>query len=250
MSKKLTGGILSCILICVLFFVLFVSRSNDHSNDTLYFATSVDYPPFEYRVRGELRGFEIELGRLVAMALGKQAEFLDMQFVSLLTSINSNIADIGISTITITEERKKNFDFSTQYYFEKLALLFNDTQPIKSILQLNGKKVACQIGTTMEIWTRSNIQNVEVITTDNNMQALEMLKAKHVDAVIIDYVQAVEFTKRNTKLGYQVIAQADAGYAMAFKKGSPLKYKVNQALLELEQNGELAKLRKKYLEVE
>ena len=70
------------------------------------------YPFFEYKVKGELVGFDIELGKMIAQELGKKAEFQDLQFSSILAAVQSGMVDAAISTISITEERQKTFDFS------------------------------------------------------------------------------------------------------------------------------------------
>ena len=225
------------------------SCTDQRGHNELTFATSAEYPPFEYRVSGKLIGFEIELAKLIAEQLGKKARFQDMQFSAVLPAVQSGIVDAGISTITITEERKENFSFSVPYYLESIAVIFHKNVPIENRSDLTGKKIACQIGTTMEIWLKKHTKDTEIITMDNNPQAIEMLKAGHVDKVLIDTVQAHTFTEKNPELAYEVIARADAGYGIAFKKGSLLTEQVNKALRTLESNGEIAKLKKRYLEI-
>lgn len=104
------------------------------------FSTSAEYPPFEYIENGEIKGFDIDLAKLIAKELGKEAVFDNMQFSTVLPALNSGQDDVAIATITITEERKKNFDFSIPYYFEGMAAVFDISQPVKEISQLTGKK--------------------------------------------------------------------------------------------------------------
>lgn len=229
-------------------YYLFGCTDQKNRND-LIFATSAEYPPFEYRVSGKLIGFEIELAKLIAGQLGKKAQFQDMQFNAILPAVQSGIVDAAISTITITAERKKNFGFSVPYYLESMAVIFHKNVPIENQSDLMGKKIACQIGTTMEIWLKKHTKDTEIITMDNNPQAIEMLKAGYVDKVLIDTAQANTFAEKNHELAYKVIAQADSGYGIAFKKGSSLAEQVNKALRTLESNGEIEKLKKKYLEI-
>ena len=88
------------------------------------------------------------------------------------------------------------------------------------------------------------------MVTDSNPQAVEALKAGHVEGTMIDAAQAIAFTKNNPQLSYKVIAQADTGYGIAFRKGSPLRKQVNKALKSLEEKGEIDKLKRKYIEIE
>lgn len=217
-------------------------------DNTLSFAVSADYPPFEYYENGVITGFDIELAKLISKELGKEAKFTDMQFSTIMQSLNSGSADAAISTIASTDERQKKFDFSTPYYTASFAVVFPKEMPITNKAQLSGKKIACQLGSTMQTWLQQHIPTAELILMDNNNQEIEALKAGHVDGVLLDNMQAVIFSQRNPSLAYAVIAQADAGYAIVFKKGSPLRDQVNTALKVLQENGELQQLELKWLE--
>ncbi len=218
------------------------------STQNIHFAVAAEYPPFEYNDHGEIKGFDIDLARLIAKKLGKEAFFDTMQFSSILPALSTGQVDAAISTITITEQRKKNFDFTKPYYFESMAAVFPENNPIKNIQQLADKKIAVQLGSTMEIWLKQNVPNANLLIMDNNNQAIAALKAGHVDLVLIDGVQGLVFSQKNPGLSFAVIAKSDAGYGLALKKNSELTQKINQALHEIEQSGELAALKKKWLE--
>ncbi len=225
--------------------------SCDHPQHTpdshIRFATSADYPPFEYRDKGQFVGFDIALAQAIAKALGKEAVFVDVQFSSILAALDSGIADAGISTITATSERHKSFDFSETYYAEHLSVISKKDRAITDKAQLPGKIVACQLGTTMEIWLRKHANKATIVTVDNNNQAIESLKAGHVDAIVMNEPQAVMFAKNNPNLSQVLIAQSDDGYAIAFRKGSPLREKINQTLNTFKQSGLLETLKNQWI---
>lgn len=218
----------------------------DENKVFIHFATSAEYPPFEYNERGEIKGFDIDLARLIAKQLGKEAIFDSMQFSSILPALNASQVDVAISTLTITEPRKKNFDFSEPYYFESLAVVFDEQKPINNAQQLRGKKIAVQLGSTMEIWLKKNVPNANILVIDNNNQAIAALKARHVDVVLLDGAQGAVFSQKNPGLSFRIISQSNDGYGLALKKNSVLTYEINKALHALEQNGELAKLKQKW----
>ncbi len=233
----------------LIFSSLLSACSEDKVGSAIRFATCADYPPFEYIANGEIKGFDIELAQLIAKEMGKEASFENVQFSSILAMLQGNSADAAISTITITPERQKNFDFSDPYYSESMAAVFIKEKPITDKSQLSGKKIACQLGTTMEIWLKKYIHDAEkIVMMDSNPIAIEALKAGHVDVVLVDTVQGAVFSKKNPGLYYAVIAKADTGYGIAFPKGSKLKHQVDQALGRLEAKGEIDKLKKKWLE--
>jgi polar amino acid transport system substrate-binding protein len=228
-------------------FYFYETESLEDREHTIIFATCADYPPFEYYTRGELQGFDIELGVLIAQHLNKQCIFKDMGFNSILPALEHGIVDAALSTMTVTPERQKNFDFSIPYYIESLSILSKNSHKIDTQLGLQHKKIACQIGTTMEIWLKNNAPNTEIISMDSNTSAVEALKSGHVDGVLIDTVQAQSFVALNTELNSHIIAQADGGYAVAMKKGSPLLSQINTALESLQQNGTIDRLKQKYI---
>lgn len=216
-------------------------------NQTIHFAVSAEYPPFEYQEQGELKGFDIDLAKLIAKHLGKKAAFDNMQFSTILPALSSEQVDAAISTITITEEREKNFDFTIPYYFESLAAVSPKENPINSQAALKGKTIACQLGSTMEIWLKKNYPDNVVMAMDNNNQAIEALKAGHVDVVLMDGPQGVIFSKKNPTLTSVIIAKSENGYGIAVKKHSLLKAQINRILNTVKTNGELANLKNKWL---
>jgi polar amino acid transport system substrate-binding protein len=216
------------------------------SSGKIKFGTCADYPPFEYYENGELKGFDIDIARIVAKEIGKEAEFEDMQFCSILASLQNDSLDAAISTITSTPERRKNFDLSRCYYAESIAAVYMKNEPHRNPDEMINVKVACQLGSTMEIWAKTNATAAQLVIMDNNGQIIEALKAGQVDCVLLDNVQAQSFCNVNPELAYNIVAKSDEGYAIIFKKQSDLREKVNAILKKLEQNGELKKLMKKW----
>lgn len=221
--------------------------NEDKPKDVLTFSISAEYPPFEYYENGKVTGFDIELAELIAKELGKKAIFEDMQFSTMLAALNTNSVDAAISTLTITEERQKNFDFSDPYYTETLATVFPKDKPVTDQAQLSHKKVGCLLGATMEIWLKKHVPDAEIISMDNSNQIIEALKAGHLDVAFMDGIQGAIFSQKNPQLSYAIIAQSDAGYGVALQKSSPLTPQINQALKTLKANGELQKLQQKWM---
>ncbi|WP_017305501.1 ABC transporter substrate-binding protein [Spirulina subsalsa] len=73
--------------------------------------------PWEFENEaGELVGFEVDMIRIIAEQLNRPLEFLDLPFIDLFPSLLSQRIDIAMASITITAERKENFDFAQPYY--------------------------------------------------------------------------------------------------------------------------------------
>lgn len=236
------------ILSALLITSFFTSGCKEHTHeDSIKFATSGDYPPFEYLEADTLKGFDIDLAKLIAKELHKNAEFENMQFSTIFIALQNNAVDAAISTITATEERKKNFDFSDSYYTETIAAVYLKDSPLKQKKQLANKKIACQLGATMEVWLKEHVPSATISALDSTNQIIEAVKAKHVDAALIDRSQAEAFAKKNPSLAYSIIAESNLGYSVAMPKNSPLTAQINTALQKLHENGEIAKLKDKWL---
>lgn len=198
-------------------------------------------------VQAQLYGFDIDLAILLSKKLGKKAVFENMQFSSVLPALASGQADAAISTITITPERQNNIDFTKPYHFAAMGLVFKQDKPIHDESQLISKKVACQLGSTMESWLKKYIPHEQIMVMDTNNQAIEALKAGHVDAVLLDDSQSTVFSNKNLEFAAITFVTSEDGYAIALKKGSPLQNEMNNALLELQSSGEIDKLKVKWL---
>lgn len=226
MNKKnnLKNNILKKFLKKCLFFLLIFLCSCDEKKDenTITFATTADYPPFEYYKNGEFVGFDVDLAKEIGKRLNLQVKFLDVPFMSILPTLDVGKADAAIATIAVNEQRLKSYDFSSEYYKEKLFLIFFNDRNFIDLESVKATKIACQIGTTMELWLKSKKLEfeIDVQSVDNNNYAIELLKTKRVDAVLMDAVQAKEFTAQNVLLKCCEFGTADSGYAIAFKKCS------------------------------
>lgn len=213
----------------------------------IVFVTSSGYPPFEYIHEGKLTGFDIDLATAIAEEIGREAIFEDREFSAVFPTLQSGQADAAIGTLTITPERQKNFDFTPPYYHETMAVVYEKAHPIKTAGALSGQKIVCQLGSTMEIWLRKNVPSADIMTLDKTNQAIEALKAGHVNAVVVDGVQAALFVQQNPELGFDILGTSEDGYGVAFPKESPLYAPVNAALEKLKSNGTLAKIQAKWL---
>ncbi|MBP9752371.1 MAG: ABC transporter permease subunit [Proteobacteria bacterium] len=236
------------LILPILLSFFLTACKQEKEEDIIRFATSADYPPFEYIKNGDLVGFDIDVAKHVAKKLNKKAVFENVQFKMVLPLVQSNKVDAAISTIAKTAERQKIVDFSVPYYFEKVAVVFRKDKPLKTIDSLNTQKIASLLGSVQEIWIKENIKSAKLTAVNHTNQAIESLKAKHVNAVVLDGVQAVEFVKNNTELEYHYLAQSKDGFSIVFKKGSPLKADINKILEEMIKSGEINTIKKKWIE--
>ncbi len=85
------------------------------SDETLVMATNAAFPPYEYYEAAEIVGIDVEIGRAIADKLGKTLKVEDMEFDSIINAVSSGKADIGLAGFTVTEDRKRQINFSDSY---------------------------------------------------------------------------------------------------------------------------------------
>ena len=95
----------------------------DAPNGTLKCATSGTQMPMTYHKKKDVVGYDVELAMLIAKELGYKVEFVVGDFSSVLANVSSGKADFASSCITITDERKKSFDFTSPTYIGSIALV-------------------------------------------------------------------------------------------------------------------------------
>ncbi len=211
--------------------------------------TEPAFAPFEFPKEGskELTGFDVELIQALGKQLGYKVEMESMGFDALIPALNAGNIDVAIAGMTITDERKKVVDFTDSYYTSGLMIMVRKDSTVKSLDDLKGKTIACQIGTTGEFKSRS-VEGANVKAFNTQDEAALELKNGGADAVIgdapvIDYYMAQAGKDFAMTVGEKMEAEP---YGIAVKKDSKLAGELNKALAEMKKNGEYDKLYTKW----
>lgn len=214
--------------------------------------TEPTFAPFEFQEEGskEYAGFDMDLARAIGKQMGyEKVEIVNMGFDALVPALNAGNVDMVAAGMSITPDRQKAVNFSDPYYTSGLIIMVNqDNDTIKSVKDLEGKRIAAQIGTTGDNKARS-IADAVVTSFNTNTEAAMELTNNGVDAVINDspvvgYYLAQGGNKTAKTVGDVMEAEK---YGLAMKKGNDqLTADVNKALAELKKNGEYDKLYQKW----
>ncbi|WP_342542362.1 transporter substrate-binding domain-containing protein [Paenisporosarcina sp. FSL H8-0542] len=238
------------------------TASNDTGNDTagsgdkkvLEMATSADFPPFESRnTAGEFEGFDIDLANYIADELGYELKINDMKFDGLIGALQSDRIDMVLSGMSATEDRKKNVDFSTEYNQSGEMFVTLKDSDIKTIEDLEGKKLGVQLGTIQEDGAnkiKKDTVDFEIKAVDSANVLIQELLSNRIDVAYMDKAVAEGFIAEQNLVGFDDTTSSSPGMAVAFPKGSELTEKVNEVLKEAEENGKLQELKDKWLSEE
>ena len=218
--KKIIALVLALVMACACMTACGdsgVSLESVQKDGKLVIATSPDFPPFENLENGEVVGIEIDILNLVAEELGVELVIEQMDFDSVIPGIQAAKFDVGVSGITVTEERKKNVDFSDPYFLASQAIVVTPDSTIASKADLEGKTISVQTGTTAEDYCMS--EGYEVLAFTANNDAAAALTSGKADAWVVDNEVAVALAAEQ---GLVVLDEAMTSepYAFAFPKGS------------------------------
>ncbi len=209
-------------------------------DNSLKMITEATFPPYEFLRGQEIVGIDVEICKAIAQKLNRPFKAETVDFDSVIPAVISGKADLAAAGITITEDRKKNVDFSVPYVKTGIVVIYKKASPFKDPSQLKGKKIGVQGGTTSETYVLDQLKQ-EPERTRSPAEAVAALKSGRVDFVIADIDPAKNCVKGEADLALSDFITSEE-YAIAIKKGQPELLKtINEAIAELKANGQLAK---------
>lgn len=219
-------------------FLLFGCNKNDNK---LVMVTEAGFAPYEYRDSNGIVGVDVDIAREIAASMGKELEIKDVAFDSLINELNSGKADFAAAGMSISEERKKEVDFSIEYVSSKQVIVVRkDYNKIKSVNDLNGKTISVQLGSVADSYVNNNYKNSKIVRQKKFLSAAEDVKAKKADCIVMDELPAKELVKNNSELTILSIELFTDKYAIAVKKGNTeLLNKINEVLEKLIEEGKI-----------
>ncbi|MFC7440010.1 basic amino acid ABC transporter substrate-binding protein [Laceyella putida] len=219
--------------------------------------TDAAYPPFESQTGDQkLVGFDMEVMEAIAKAGGFKVQIQHTGWDPLFEGINSQKVDAGISAITITEDRKEQYDFSDPYFDAKQQILLPSDSQVKTLKELQGKKIGVQSATTGEFVVHEAFGKTypHLKGYDDTPTAIEDLKLGRLDAVVADKGIVLEYIKRLGPDKFKAVEDPSfppEQYGIIVKKGNKaLLDKINAGLKKIKEDGTYDKLYKKYFQVQ
>lgn len=217
----------------------------------LVVGTNTPFPPFEMRKGEEVIGFDIDLAKKIADALGRKLIVKDFsEFDALLPAVaDGGSLDMAISSITIRKDRGEVVSFSDPYFASSQALLAKRSSNLVysgDPNSLKGLKIGYQEATTSQFWVEENLGkgSQNLIPFGDVSIGLQILLIGSVDVIVIDAPAAESLAKVNSNLKVAGKIETGEEYGIAVAKGDPQKFlpKINNVLKKLKETGEYDKL--------
>ena len=226
--KKLLIGLVGAAMIC----------GCGEKDNSLKMITEATFPPYEFLRGQEIAGIDVEICRAVAKKLNRPFKAETVDFDSVIPAVISGKADLAAAGITVTEDRKKNVDFSIPYVKTGIVVIYKKSNPFKNIEQLKGKKIGVQGGTTSETFVLEQLKQ-EPERSKSPAEAVAALKSGRVEFVIADIDPAKNCVKGEADLALSEFITSEE-YAVAIRKGQPELLKtIDETIAELKASGQL-----------
>ncbi len=215
-------------------------------------ATDATWPPMEYVDENKkIVGFDIDLMNAVAKEAGLEVEYRNVAWDGIFAGLAAGEYDAVISSVTITDERKAQYDFSEPYINAGQIVVVQAGSDITGPDALSGRTVGAQISTTGAFAIQA-MQGVTVKEYDEIGFAFEDLVAGRIDAVVCDTPVAADFALQRAeyqaKLKIVGDSFTDEYYGILVQKGNTdLLAKINQGLAAVQDKGIDKELVKKWL---
>ena len=231
-------------------------KSGEGDKEVLTVAMELAYPPFETKdEEGNPSGVSVDFMEDFGEYIGKEIRIENTSFDGLIPSLQTGKADMVMSSITITEERKQTVDFSEPYANAMLAVLTNKDAGISSVedLDQNGKKVAVKTGSTGYLYAQEHLQNAEIIALQDESACVMEVSQGKADGFIYDQLTVYRNWQNNQDTTDAVFLpfQDVEPWGIAVKKGNQeLLDQLNAFIETYREDGGFDRLTEKYLSEE
>lgn len=211
---------------------------------------SPDYKPYEYLTKKKkMVGFDIEMVDLFEAYLSEEEgktvkfEFKQMDFDNIITQIQGNQVDVGISGFTYDKKRK--VEWSEPYLGTAQVAVVPKGSDIASLKDLKGKKLVAQTGATGEKAAKK-VKKADVTGLKNVQDIMNALSANQYDAAVVDsgvakqYAQSGEYTILDGTL------LDEKNYVIAKKGNTEMIERINTCIQKFKASDDYKKLCDKY----
>lgn len=222
--------------------------------------TNAEYPPFEWveMKDGEqvYLGIDIDLAQLIADKLGVELVVSDQAFNALIPSIQAGKIDMAIASMSYTQERAEQVEFSEIYFETKnlFAVPAGKEGEYQAVEDFAEVKIGVLKASVQEQMIKELFPEGDIVAMNKNGDLIESLKSGRVDAVLMDNVVIYQYQTLNsetiTVLDELALEDGSFGNAVAMEKGnSELKAIVDQVIQDAMKSGALDELVDKNIEL-
>lgn len=247
MKKKF--AFLMAALLC-----LFLIPACAKNEDILRVGVKIDVPRFGYQnpETGEVEGFEVDIAKELAKELKGSADNLKLTGVNVTTRgamLDNGSLDAALSTFTITDQRKKSYNFSRPYYTDHIGILVKKDAGIDSFRDLDGKTIGVAQSATTKEKLKEAADEAGITLKFNEYATYPEIKialvSGRVDAFSVDNAILAGYQDDATKLLDERFAPQEYGIATALGNDG-LAASIDRVVGEMIADGRMDALKEKW----
>ncbi len=199
-------------------------------------------PPFGFidRNTGALSGYDVDFVKAVAARLGVKAVATPVTSANRVSQLVEGNVDVVAAAMAKTRDCGKMVDFSDTYYLASQKILARKGT-VKSVTDLQGKKIGTARGSAWEINAKMNIPGADVVSFENSLEAAQALQGRAIDALSADEVILRRLLSKLPQGEYEIppVGISEDPYGLAVRKGDKAFLDaVNAAIREMEKSGD------------
>jgi len=218
------------------------------------------YEPFTFKTPdGKPTGFDVDIAEALCKEIKRQCVYVEQVWDSMIPGLQAKKYDVIISSMSITEERKKAVDFTDKYYNTPSRIVVKAETPFTDPSSLKGKKIGVLKGSTQEKYAMGELKpaGVKVVPYEAQDQVYLDIKSGRLDGTVADTVEVTGgFLRKPEGQGYGFVGPVlkDAKYfgigaGVALRQGeTALRDELNAAIKTIRSNGVYDSVSKKYFD--
>lgn len=211
--------------------------------------TEGTYAPNSYHDEdGNLTGFDVEVGRLIARELGVEAQFVESSWDSLFAAMDSGRVDTVINEVEADEERAEKYDFSQPYTYVHGALMVSsDNTDIQGFADLDGMRAAQNLTSSWGALAES--YGAQLVGVDSMDQSIQLLESGRADATLNSETAFGDYLRKHPDAPVKIAARTETttSSVVPVRKGNEaLREAIDDALDALRASGELSELSQRF----
>ncbi|WP_061933728.1 ABC transporter substrate-binding protein [Aureimonas sp. AU22] len=243
------------VLIAAALALLGLTRMAVADDAVIRIATEGAYPPFNFvQPDGSLAGLDVDMAKALCAEMKAECTIVAQDWDGIIPALMANKFDAIVASMSITEERKKQVDFTDKYYTTPLAVTVLKDSPLEGVAaaDLDGKTVGAQAGTTQanyaeDVYAKAGV-DVKLYPAQDDA-ATDLLNGR-LDAMISDKFVVVDWLNKAGKdccrlLGDVPGTATEAGIAVR-KGDDALRERFNTAIKAIVANGTYGQIVSKY----
>ncbi|ESR26738.1 ABC transporter substrate-binding protein [Lutibaculum baratangense] len=238
---------------------LMAATGFSQAQEKLRIGTEGAYPPFNYTdASGQLMGFDIDIANALCEEMQVECEFVTQDWDGIIPALQANRFDAIIASMSITEERRQQVDFTNKYYNTPPAIAVPEDSDLTEATpeSLSGKALGAQSSTTHSNYAEAKFPDADLRLYPTAEEYKLDLSSGRLDGVIDDVVVLSEWVDSEDGACCKILTPLPLdpeingeGAGIAIRKGEDeLRERFNDAIAAIRENGTYQEINEKYFD--